>query len=147
MTERETVTEAAVEAGFAAIRETMDGTCLNMEDDGSCDAGALCQCRREVRAVLEAAAAGERELLEDVATQFAYRGTHAKRLCLSTGGLSTLETVFATLGWDDPHYMDEGGCEQPGCAEWATCGTPTSDGYKRLCSEHYQAVHRANTGD
>jgi hypothetical protein len=83
-----------------------------------------------------------RDLLEDVACQFAYHTTGDNRLCLTTGGLSTLEAVFAALGWDDPHYVAEGGCEQPGCTEWATCGANTADGYKRLCGAHFATAIR-----
>ncbi len=28
-------------------------------------------------------------------------------------------------------------CEEPGCENEATCGTPTPDGYKRLCGTHF----------
>lgn len=31
-------------------------------------------------------------------------------------------------------------CMQEGCENEATCGTPTPDGYKRLCGEHYAAI-------
>jgi len=90
-----------------------------------------------------------RELLEDVALQFAYRagGKQKSLRCLTTGGLSTLEAVFAALGWDDPHYVTEGYCEQPGCMEWATCGANTNDGYKRLCGEHFLAAIREQEGE
>lgn len=63
------------------------------------------------------------EALEDMTWQFAYRSHDAKRKWLTTGGLSALESAFAALGWDDPHYVEECGCEHPGCTAWATCGT------------------------
>lgn len=83
-----------------------------------------------------------REALEDMVWQHAIRA-HSdkdKRKWLSTGGLSSLESAFIQLSWDDPHYVEEAGCEHPGCYAWDTCGTPTRDGYKRLCHKHYAEV-------
>lgn len=82
-----------------------------------------------------------REVVEDLCMQFAYRSVVNGRHCLTTGGLGALEGAFAALGWEEPHYPEEGGCQHPGCAQWASCGTPTSSGYKWLCSEHYRAVN------
>src|SRR4051812_19687259 len=79
-----------------------------------------------------------RAVVEDLVGQFAFKSNDDKRHWLHTGGLSALEDAFAALGWEDPHYVEEGGCEHPGCARWATCGTPTPDGYRRLCGEHYR---------
>ena len=31
-------------------------------------------------------------------------------------------------------------CDEPGCDEVVTCGTPTKDGYRQVCSEHYLKV-------
>jgi len=31
-------------------------------------------------------------------------------------------------------------CNVPGCDKPATCGTPTKDGYKRLCGNHYSKL-------
>jgi hypothetical protein len=28
-------------------------------------------------------------------------------------------------------------CDEPGCWKDATCGTPTPDGYRRVCGGHY----------
>lgn len=82
-----------------------------------------------------------REALEDMVWQFAYCGKMANgRLGLTTGGLSALEGAFAELGWDDPHPVPERECQAEGCHDEATCGTPTPDGYKRLCGEHYRAI-------
>ena len=58
-------------------------------------------------------------------------------LYISTGGLSTLERAFDILGWNDPHPVPECECEVPGCHEYANCGTPTKDGYKRVCGKHF----------
>lgn len=77
------------------------------------------------------------DALEDMVHQFAYEGSKNGTATLHTGGLSALEHAFGVLGWDDPHPVPERGCEYPGCANIATCGTPTPDGYKRLCIEHF----------
>lgn len=77
-----------------------------------------------------------REVVGDLCVQFAYRCKCNGRLALHTGGLSALEGAFHLLGWDDPHPFTEAECERNGCHEEATCGTPTPDGYKRLCWEH-----------
>jgi hypothetical protein len=76
--------------------------------------------------------------LEDMMWQFAFQGHRDAKRMVWTGGLSALETAFRVLGWDDPHFIDEGGCEYPGCIAWACCGTPTPDGYKRVCGEHFE---------
>lgn len=51
---------------------------------------------------VEAAKEQLREFAEDVAYQYAYE----RAGCLTTGGLSTMETTFNILGWDDPHKLD-----------------------------------------
>ena len=83
-----------------------------------------------------------REFAEDVAHQFGYCGTKNGRLVLTTGGLSTLEWAFHLLGWDDPHPVPERECQAPGCHREATCGTPTPDGYQRLCGDHFREAAR-----
>ena len=79
---------------------------------------------------------------EDVAYQFGYYFPIKDILYISTGGLSTLEWAFRILGWNDPHPVPECECEVPGCHEHATCGTPTKDGYKRLCGKHFAELAR-----
>ena len=79
-----------------------------------------------------------RETVKALVWQFAYRGNDDNRRWLSTGGLSALKDAFKALGWDDPYYVEGGGCEYPGCADWATCGTPTPEGYKHFCGKHYR---------
>ena len=74
--------------------------------------------------------------LESMTLQFAYRTLVRRRRNLNTGGLSALEEAFEALGWDDPHFVDWGGCENDGCNDWATVGMPTGEGYKRLCGAH-----------
>ena len=85
-----------------------------------------------------------RGIVKDLVWQFADRGNDHRGKWLSTGGLSALDGAFKALGWDDPYYVEGGGCEHPGCQAWATCGAPTASGYKRLCREHFRqrdAVH------
>lgn len=78
-----------------------------------------------------------REFAEDVVYQFGYYCQNKGRLYITHGGLSTLECAFDILGWENPHPVPEFECEIDGCHEHATCGTPTVDGYKRVCSKHY----------
>lgn len=91
-------------------------------------------------AAIEARLTALTETVEDLVTQFAYEGKRDGQPAYSTGGLSALEGAFAVLGWDDPHPAPERSCEHDDCSAWASCGTPTPDGYKRLCGEHYRAV-------
>ena len=79
---------------------------------------------------------------EDVAYQFGYYFPIKDILYISTGGLCTLEWAFRILGWNDPHPVPECECEFPGCHEHATCGTPTKDGYKRVCGKHFAELYR-----
>ena len=79
---------------------------------------------------------------EDVAYQFGYYFPIKDILYISTGGLSTLERAFRILGWNDPHPVPECECEFPGCHKHATCGTPTKDGYKRVCGKHFAELVR-----
>ena len=79
-----------------------------------------------------------REIVEDLMFQFAYRGHDKGGRYLWTGGLSTLEGAFAALGWVNPHRIEEYGCQWPGCTDWATCGTPTPDGYRNYCGKHFR---------
>ena len=79
-----------------------------------------------------------REVVKDLVWQFACRGNDHNGRWLSTDGLSSLESAFKALGWDDPYYVEGGGCEYLGCKAWATCRTPTASGYIRLCREHFR---------
>ena len=79
---------------------------------------------------------------EDVAYQFGYYFPIKDILYISTGGFSTLEWAFRILGWNDPHPVPECECEVPGCHEHANCGTPTKDGYKRVCGKHFVELTR-----
>ena len=86
-----------------------------------------------------------KEFAEDVAYQFGYYFPIKDILYISTGGLSTLEWAFRILGWNDPHPVPECECEVPGCHEHANCGTPTKDGYKRVCGKHFVELTREET--
>ena len=79
---------------------------------------------------------------EDVAYQFGYYFPIKDILYISTGWLYTLEWAFRILGWNEPHPVPECECEVPGCHEHATCGTPTKDGYKRVCGKHFVELSR-----
>lgn len=81
-----------------------------------------------------------KEFAEDVIYQFGYHINYKGRLHLSSGGLSTLEWAFDILGWPDPKPYPEGECEWDGCHEYADCGTPTPDGYKRVCGKHFRVI-------
>ena len=80
------------------------------------------------------------EFAEDVAYQFGYYCQNKGRLHITHGGLSTLEWAFDILGWENPHPVPECECEIDGCHEHATCGTPTKDGYKRVCGKHFMEI-------
>ena len=80
------------------------------------------------------------EFAEDVAYQFGYYCQNNGRLCITHGGLSTLEWAFDILGWKNPHPVPECECGFDGCHEHATCGTPTKDGYKRVCGKHFMEI-------
>lgn len=81
-----------------------------------------------------------RDALEDMVWQFSYRSVVDGRLVMHTAGLSALEAAFDALGWEDPRPCPELECDADGCHQEATSGTPTPDGYKRLCSQHYRAI-------
>lgn len=77
-----------------------------------------------------------REALEDMVNQFAYwsDGDPPGQI---TGGLSALEGAFAALGYDEPHPAEHLRCDEPGCRKQSSSGTPTLDGYRRTCHDHY----------
>lgn len=79
---------------------------------------------------------------EDVVYQFGYYCQNKGRLHITHGGLSTLEWAFDILGWENPHPVPECECEIDGCHEHATCGSPTKDGYKRMCGKHLAKMGR-----
>jgi hypothetical protein len=82
-----------------------------------------------------------RQTVEGLLQQFAHQTMSGGVPAYTTGGLSALEGAFAVLGWSDPYPVPEMACEWDGCNRWASCGTPTADGYKRLCGAHYTEAH------
>ena len=86
--------------------------------------------------VIDIKVAALESALEDMCYQFAYDTNEGE---IYTGGLSALEYAFMILDWTDPHPLPKGMlCSEPKCKKRATCGIPTTDGYKHLCGEHYQ---------
>lgn len=88
-----------------------------------------------------------KEFAQDVAYQFGCYCEGGEQLCLSHMGLSTLEWAFDILGWENFHPIPECECEIDGCHRHATCGTPTADGYKRLCGGHFREVTKMVDGE
>ena len=84
-----------------------------------------------------------REALTDVCWQFGGRTMVGGKRAITTNGLSDLEFAFDVLGWDNPHFVTEGGCAEPGCERWSEGGCTTPDGYRFLCSEHLHAALKA----
>ena len=80
------------------------------------------------------------DVIKDLLHQFAYSGEKDGRAMLWTGGLSALESGFEFVGWDNPHFTPELECERTDCHAAAVCGASTPDGYRRLCSKHYQEL-------
>lgn len=82
-----------------------------------------------------------RQALEDMVYQFGYDTAQDGQPAIGTGGLSALEEAFAVLGWDDPYVIPNPiWCDAPvtpRCPNRTSCGTPTPDGYKRYCHEHF----------
>lgn len=81
----------------------------------------------------------EREALEDMVWQFAYKadGKGKKPPVLFTGGLSALEHAFSVLGWPDPKPCPDRSCDIKGCQRWPGCGMPRPDGdYWNICGYH-----------
>jgi hypothetical protein len=83
-----------------------------------------------------------REALEHMTCQFGYwnPGESKGQGGLTTGGLSALEDAFAALGWDEPHYVKEMECDEPGCGAQNSSGWPSPRGYRHTCHDHYRAT-------
>lgn len=134
----------AVEAEAAADARSEDGR-NHRHDDGREHDGSL-------RACYKAEADGLRVALEDMTRQFAHWSDKAGGYW--TGGLSSLELAFETLGWDDPHPAPEVRCDEPGCLRQAACGWPTrpggtgpNGGYRRTCGGHMVAEALGRSGE
>lgn len=129
------------EALQTALQRKKAGVCERRFTEGWND------CLMRVKSMVHSAkaadvapVAGMKEFAAEVAYQFGYKGTYNGRLHIMHGGLSTLERAFEILGWENPHPYPEGECDWDGCHEYATCGTPTPDGYKRVCSKHFAVI-------
>jgi len=83
-----------------------------------------------------------REALESMVNQFAYVGQDENGPTLLEIGYSAVREAFEALGWQSPKPIPERKCQAEGCKKEATCGTPTKDGYKRLCGSHYNEVNK-----
>jgi hypothetical protein len=95
-----------------------------------------------------------REALEDMVYQFGHDCVKGGQPAIGTGGLSALEGAFAVLGWEDPYVIpDPVWCDapvEPRCPNRVSCGTPTPDGYKQFCHDHFhlwQAAQRPSVAD
>jgi hypothetical protein len=125
-----------------AVLSAIDCEFFKTDPDGSEQIGIL-SCRKVVRELPAADVAPVsdlKEFAEDVLYQFGYKINYNGGLHITAGGLSTLEWAFSILGWEDPHPFPEGECEWDGCHEYASCGTRTLDGYKRVCGKHYEDI-------
>jgi len=106
------------------------------------DACTICRLLDHI-AALEAEGATLRNELEDMVNQFAYEGKVVDGITtISTGGLSALEGAFAALGYDDPQPMPHKQCQVDGCTKHANGGTPTPDGYKFVCGNHWHELQQ-----
>jgi hypothetical protein len=79
-----------------------------------------------------------KDALIDMVNQFAYSLEDPPRI--TAGGLSALENAFSVLGYPDPKEMPERKCQYGDCTKTATCGTPTKNGYKRVCLKHFDEL-------
>lgn len=84
-------------------------------------------------------------VVEGLVTQFAC-WSDGKNPGFVTGGLSALEDAFDFLGWDEPHFIKECCCDEPGCRKQATCGIPTKEKYRSVCGDHYSALSSLKEG-
>lgn len=67
----------------------------------------LCRKLDDELVSLRAANVALKSLLEDCAYEMGYEQASDGKRWLSTGGLSTVESIFAILGWSDPHEIKE----------------------------------------
>lgn len=75
-----------------------------------------------------------KDIIEGLAMQY---GLELPGPLLHSGAISAMECAFEFLDWDDPFPIPERKCDVGTCIQPATCGKPTSDGYKKLCREHW----------
>ena len=82
------------------------------------------------------------DTIESLVTQFAFNYMSLGMPAYGTGGLSALENAFDVLGWSDPQPAPEHKCQYGKCNQWANCGTPSKDGYKRVCEKHFSKIQK-----
>jgi len=97
----------------------------------------IIQTNEETRVEKEKRTEELKETLEDMTNQFSIPREADDGFYLSTGGFSSLELAFRTLGWEDPKPCPERECQMDGCLAEATCGTNTALGYMRVCGRHF----------
>ena len=93
-----------------------------------------------------------KEALESMVWQFAYRGTREGKPILYNGGLSALEEAFGTLGWENPHVLEDSAsmdgvtCDVAGCMEFTVAqgGMWADTGYWCLCEKHSPLSRQGN---
>lgn len=103
--------------------------CRELERDRATLVRAVDHWKRENAAL--------REVLDDMVNQFAYISKGRRH----SAGLSALEGAFVALGLSDPHPAPAHLlCDEPGCGEESTCGTPIPGGYRRTCHKHIPKV-------
>lgn len=124
------------------IIEKLAQRCLAAKGLECCVLGEVIDVLKATPAVDDVEAEEMREFALDVAYQFGYYCQNGGRLHITHGGLSTLEWAFDILRWENPHPVPECECEIDGCHEHATCGTPTKDGYKRVCGKHFTELQK-----
>ena len=135
---------------MADVKRLIDANALKVKGFADHDTGegiAFVQDIDEAPTVDAVEVADMREFAEDVVYQFGYYCQNGGRLHITHGGLSTLEWAFDILGWENPHPVPEFECEVEGCHEHATCGTPTADGYKRMCGVHFSKHYAKMNAD
>ncbi len=72
----------------------------------------------------------------------------ARRVCTACGWRGTDDDILSAPSPFEPQFTIyacpackeieqlRGCCDEPGCWEPDTCGTPTPDGYRRTCGDH-----------
>lgn len=81
-----------------------------------------------------------RGILADVANQYAGKVVTPDGVALCHDFLSSMEAVFAELGWGHLHPAPHLTCDEPGCNQECTCGIPTEAGYRSVCHEHSKGL-------
>lgn len=117
------------------------------DQDGHNVTNAQFTAVREERDRLKERDEWAKEVVEGLCIQYLSRAETPKGLALTHDFMSAGEQAFDFLDWGDPyHLVPEMECDDPGCHREATCGTPTPNGYRRVCGRHYSALkHQVGT--